>query len=132
MNISPTSSIYTYTMCLLVENGHSFSATRTFKVRLRCGSLSQYTITQPTELQSDVNVEEYIDSTGKTYSWTNEFTSTGDRLCPLESYIIYSTASNSISYRYRTGFTKPNDLTKTVTIADSVFASNLNSYSFYI
>jgi len=83
MNIDPA-ALYTYTMCLLVENGHEFSATLTFQVEVRCGDNDQYTIAPPTTLDATArNVEEYIDTTGHTFSF-DEFTSTGERLCPPE------------------------------------------------
>mmetsp|Transcript_36173 Transcript_36173/g.55561 ORF Transcript_36173/g.55561 Transcript_36173/m.55561 type:complete len:90 (+) Transcript_36173:2306-2575(+) len=89
MNIDPV-ALYDYTLCLKTDNGHEFTNTRNFKVKVICGGNSQYTVAAPTTLDSTARtLEKYIDTTGHTFTW-DEFTSTGERLCPIYSYKVYS------------------------------------------
>ena len=76
-------------------------------------------------------MEEYIDTTSHTYTFST-FTSTGERLCPVVKYEIYSSAILNVANAGYSGFTIPIPLTRSVTIDDSVFANNLNDYTFYI
>mmetsp|Transcript_36174 Transcript_36174/g.55564 ORF Transcript_36174/g.55564 Transcript_36174/m.55564 type:complete len:86 (-) Transcript_36174:805-1062(-) len=85
MNIDPTALYDTY-YCLKVNNYHSLWKTRNFRVRVICGNNAHYTLAMATTMDDAGRSREYyIDTTGNTYSF-DDFTSTGDRLCPVTYY----------------------------------------------
>jgi hypothetical protein len=69
--------------------------------------------------------EEFVDSTITPWSFSAEFTSVGERLCPLINYRVFSKDTNEQQYKDYAGFTKANDVSKIVTIDDSKFSGSL-------
>jgi len=113
------------------NNGAEVWKNTDLKVKTICGT--NYTITRSTNENVAYSKMFYID-TGSFEQTFSAWTSTAESICPIQKYELYSTATNTSSYKLaQSHYNMPNTNTTTISFT-TAFTSNIlrNPITFYV